>query len=183
MFASSNSLLDASSHELLTQFELVCKNASLITPNQTDIGIADGSHWDLPGVYLWSVVTENTPASEHVVYVGKTKSFRRRIKEYRREFQAHSPNDYKLQVFQHEVQKRDTHATFRLYFRALPAGEITVAENEAVSRFNPMLNQRASISSEARADFKSAFEKYYAAGFNAHFIALGDTHTTNITEA
>ena len=174
MFATSASILDATRRPFLEQFQLVCENASLLTSKETDIGRAEGSQWNLVGVYLWSVITGNSPSAEHVVYIGKTRSFRRRVQEYRRGFQAHSPNDYKLQVFQHVVHDKDELATFRLYFRSVPVEEITATENDAVERFDPVLNRRAPVSSEARSDFQRAFERYYTAGFNAHFTANSD---------
>ena len=37
--------------------------------------------------------------AEYKIYIGKTKSFSYRILNYIGDFQAHSPNDYKLRIF------------------------------------------------------------------------------------
>ena len=48
------------------------------------------------GCYLWLLCHEG---SQFKVYLGGTRSIRRRVKDYGLEFQLHSPNDFKLRLF------------------------------------------------------------------------------------
>src|SRR6266404_9225090 len=49
------------------------------------------------GIYFWVMRQESL---EYKIYVGKTKSLSDRVLNYISEFQPHSPNDYKLRIFQ-----------------------------------------------------------------------------------
>ena len=169
MFSASNALVDEPKRAFLRSCQIVCRNADLLSVDSSDIAKAELEGWNNPGIYIWTVATESKEEIEYVAYVGRTKSLRRRVQEYKRNFQAHSPNDYKLQVFQRVVRSRSENASFRLYFQPLPAEELTESENRAIAQLHPMLNQRPNVSAEVRKEFLAAFESYYSAGFNSLF--------------
>ena len=55
-------------------------------------------------------------SSTYKIYVGKTNALRRRLFEYSSEFQVHSPNDYKLRIFQRFICSQAPSAAFDLYY-------------------------------------------------------------------
>jgi|GWRWMinimDraft_12_1066020.scaffolds.fasta_scaffold59075_1 excinuclease UvrABC nuclease subunit len=117
------------------------------------------------GIYLWTVRPAISHEAEHVVYVGRTNSLSRRLTEYSRGFQPHSVNDYKLQIFHQRILNACPDSRLALYFLQKPIGELTASENEAISQFKPLLNQRLVATKEALSLYKQAFESFYSAGF------------------
>jgi hypothetical protein len=169
MFSSSNALVDEPKLIFFQSCQLVCRNADLLSAESSDLAKAELEEWNNHGIYVWTVTTELEDEIEYVAYVGKTKSLRRRVQEYKRNFQAHSPNDYKLQVFQRVVRSKNVNASFRLYFQPGPVEKLTECENRSIAQLHPMLNQRPNIPAEARREFLAAFESYYSAGFSSLF--------------
>lgn len=121
-----------------------------------------------PGIYLWSVRPGITHVLEHAVYVGRTSSLSRRVYEYTRDFQPHSVNDYKLHIFQQRVLRTHRDARLALYFRNVPSDQLAACETEAIRNLKPLLNQRLLASTEARAQYKKAFESFYSASFESY---------------
>lgn len=122
------------------------------------------------GIYCWTIRPSPAPDCEHVLYVGRTNAIERRFREYRRGFQPHSVNDYKLLVFQQELKRRCTGAHLALYFRPGPHPGKTLQQEEtaAIGEFHPLLNRaRMQVPDAERQAFQAAFERYYAAGFVA----------------
>lgn len=65
------------------------------------------------GCYFWTL---RLAEEEYKVYVGRTRSMRKRFADYANEIQIHAPNDYKLRFFQELVFETDPAASFDLYF-------------------------------------------------------------------
>ncbi|UCV28392.1 GIY-YIG nuclease family protein [Ferribacterium limneticum] len=145
------------------QFDLVCSNANLVNPECGAIGDALNTDLATPGIYYWSMLVGE---SEYKIYVGKTNSLLRRIKDYLKEFQPHSPNDYKLRIFQQAAVKRYPNAKFSLRFFSANVANLTKLENDMVTLLDPLLNQRAKPPAQAKTALQHAFEAYYIAGFS-----------------
>src|SRR5204863_2178276 len=48
------------------------------------------------GIYFWVMAVES---AKYAIYIGQANPLSRRLINYISDFQAHSPNDYKLQIF------------------------------------------------------------------------------------
>jgi len=147
---------------LSRKFVLVLEDANFTTRSQEEIMQSLGRNHNCLGVYFF-VLTIGL--FSYALYIGKTNSITRRVKEYLNEFQAHSPNDYKIQIFQKMVLKKVPKAQFSLYFRDADLNTYTALEKELIEQFNPIMNKRAIAGQGARVAFREAFEKYYRAGF------------------
>lgn len=147
-----------------SKFTLVCEDANLVTPECGMIQDFLKTKNAVPGVYYWSM---RVAESEYKIYVGKTTSLQRRVKDYLKDFQPHSTNDYKLRIFQKAAFVCCPGAVFILRFSECNISDLTGTENEIVFRLRPLLNQRVTPPESAKATLQRAFEDYYAAGFNA----------------
>src|SRR5437763_1551320 len=65
------------------------------------------------GCYLWVM---QCGEARYKIYLGRTGSIRKRARDYSREFQVHSPNDFKLRLFQSFMAKSWPAAKLDLYF-------------------------------------------------------------------
>lgn len=148
--------------EVQTRFSLILSDARLTILRKQDIRSASASLHNGPGVYFWAMGVGN---QSYRIYIGKTKSLARRVSDYMKDFQAHSPNDYKIRIFQQTIFDKHPEAQFRLHFVAASLETYTQVENDWIQRFDPLLNRRASASAGARDSFRKAFEAYYRAGF------------------
>lgn len=148
--------------DIQARFALVLSDARLTIVSKQDISAAAASVQNGPGVYFWMM---GAGGQNYRIYVGKTKSLARRVSDYMKDFQAHSPNDYKIRVFQQTILEKYPEAQFRLYFAAASLEKYTQIENELILRLDPLLNRRASTGAGARESFRKAFEAYYRAGF------------------
>jgi hypothetical protein len=119
---------------------------------------------DQIGVYFWLLRADGRT---YKIYVGKTKSLKRRLSDYLVGFQVHSPNDYKLQFFQDFIFERVPEAKFALFFRRCSSDDLTECETEACRLFRPLINERAHESYPAREKVKNAFKEYYEAIFQS----------------
>ena len=88
------------------------------------------------GIYFWVMRQESL---EYKIYVGKTKSLSDRVLNYISEFQPHSPNDYKLRIFQTFIVTLMPDATLDLYFARTDPFTLTQAENEAIRKYGPTI--------------------------------------------
>lgn len=113
------------------------------------------------GVYFW-VLRQSSDV--YKIYIGRTRSIAKRVRDYHAEFQVHSPNDFKLRFFQEFVHGHFPDATFDLYFRAEPLETCKRIETECIRRYDPMMNQR-SRHHEARVALKASFAEYYSQVF------------------
>ncbi len=110
------------------------------------------------GCYLWLMTL--TPA-RYKIYLGKTSSLLRRVSDYGRDFQIHSPNDYKLRFFQDLLALALPSATMDLYFTSVPLTQCTGRETDLVRRFRPLINVQPAPNDEERRIIQDAFRRYY----------------------
>lgn len=143
-------------------FGLVCLDANLVAREKGDIGRSGGTELAVPGIYFWTVVIAS---ATYNIYIGKTSSLKRRMNDYAKEFQPHSPNDFKLRIFQQAIFEHAPDAVFQLRFRPASLGDCTRLETETVRNFLPLLNERSVPSAETREAFRNAFEEFYRSGF------------------
>ncbi len=125
------------------------------------------THKTIPGVYFW-VLRYRT--RQYKIYIGKTKSLAARLLNYVGEFQPHSPNDYKLRIFAAFATELAPTSVLELHFIESEIGLLGERENEAVRKFNPLLNQRSSPTIEAKEKLKIAFEFYYRSAVEQSLI-------------
>jgi hypothetical protein len=145
---------------LRTDFILLMADTTLYRCNRVDQIIAD--YKKVPGIYFWVM---RHGGRRFRIYIGKTNSMSNRIQNYVVDFQPHSPNDYKLRIFQEFLAGNVPGATLDLYFSPKSLTELTQAENHAVSTYEPLLNQRRRPSADARAALRDAFSRYYRSTF------------------
>ena len=122
----------------------------------------------VPGIYFWLM---NVGSSEYKIYIGKTESLSYRVANYIADFQPHSPNDFKLRVFELFVGELMPSASMSLFFARKGISEITDAENKALKKYRPLLNQRAEPTREAKAQLRDAFTAFYQSSFEAKLKA------------
>ena len=114
------------------------------------------------GLYFFLL---NFDGQQFKIYLGRTNALSRRMKEYTSAFQPHSPNDFKLQVFQRFCSETIPSATMDLYFRRLPASEIKEAEVAAIKLYQPLLNELSQPTVEVRQALQEAFSLYVRSTF------------------
>ncbi len=100
-------------------------------------------------------------AVSYKLYIGKTNSLADRLNFYLSDFQPHSPNDFKLRVFASYLNEIAHSATMDLHFKSVDVRSLTEAENDAVRRYDPILNKLPQPSLDARNRLREAFELYY----------------------
>jgi hypothetical protein len=120
------------------------------------------THKKVAGIYFW-VLRHGT--NEYKLYIGQTNSLANRLLNYVGEFQAHSPNDYKLRIFAAFLAELAPDAELDLYFAQTELGKLREAEKDAIRKYDPLLNKLPSPSAEAKEKLKSAFEFYYRSVF------------------
>jgi len=119
--------------------------------------VPDGS-----GIYFWLMTLDSV---EYKVYIGRTKSLSRRVKEYANEFQPHSPNDYKLRFFQEFMKDAAPGATLDLYSsKEMPKG-LDNEETVAVNEYDPLINVLPKPTSQAKNALMHAYSIYYRSLF------------------
>ena len=121
-------------------------------------------HYNKPGIYLW-VMTYGDSDDLFSIYIGKTKSLSTRVRNYRSEFQPHSPNDFKLRIFQSFLSEHVPDAALDLLFSPRGLDQLTTSENAAIHTYKPMLNIRQAATASARLGLQNAFEQYYRSAF------------------
>lgn len=148
--------------ELETKFQLVLDDANFITRRKEEIRHALPGTCNSSGVYFWVM---NVGEFRYRLYIGKTNSLVRRVADYLKEFQAHSPNDYKIRIFQEAILEFEPMAKFNLYFMQVPLDAYTTLETKLIRQYDPLLNRRAKVGKAARESFRNAFAAFYRAGF------------------
>lgn len=113
---------------------------------------------DISGCYFWLLESADLIAK---IYIGRTKSFRKRFRDYSASFQIHSPNDYKLIIWSQFSSKHFPDAALSFHVCPAEENESKRLETEYVNRFRPLLNERVSSSVDERELVKSAFTDQY----------------------
>ena len=119
----------------LVSFRPVLQNVDLDTVNRKAAELA--SYAKKSGVYCWVMRWRE---ARYKVYVGRTKSLPRRLKEYGNQFQPGVPNDYKLRHFQRWMREEFVGAQLDLYF--VESGDHNALETAIVRKIKPFINER-----------------------------------------
>jgi len=141
-------------------FELVEENVHLRLLG-TPISNADYAGYG-EGLYFFLLNFED---SKFKIYLGRTNTLRRRMREYTSPFQPHSPNDFKLQAFQSYLSDTLPTATLDLLFQRLPSSSLKGAETAGINRYSPLLNEPSQPTREARHALQKAFSQYIRSTF------------------
>src|SRR5882762_2161660 len=120
------------------------------------------THKKASGIYFWVLRHET---NKYKLYIGQTNSLSNRLLNYVSEFQAHSPNDYKLRIFAAFLAELAPQAVLDLYFAVKDVGSLKKAEKDAIRKYDPLLNQLPPPNAEAKEKLKNAFEFYYRSAF------------------
>jgi hypothetical protein len=119
----------------LASFRPVLQNVDLDTVNHKTTELASYSRKS--GVYCWVMRWRE---ARYKVYVGRTNSLPRRLKEYTNKFQPGVPNDYKLRHFQKWMREEFEGAELDLYF--VETGDHNALETAIVWKIKPFINER-----------------------------------------
>lgn len=116
-------------------------------------------HRTAAGLYLWILKLGD---HQYKLYLGRTRSLQRRVDEYCRPFQPHSPNDFKLRVIEAFARRQDRTAILQLFFKCLN-DDLQLAETDAINHLSPLLNKlpRVGEQDKDKAAFEKAFVNYY----------------------
>jgi hypothetical protein len=110
------------------------------------------------GIYFWIMAVES---AKYAIYIGQANPLSRRLRNYISDFQPHSPNDYKLQIFRAFTSELSPPGTLDLYFMPTDAGALTATETAAKRFYLPLLNDLPQPAEEARQKLREAFAEYY----------------------
>jgi hypothetical protein len=120
-------LAGAQAQAMRASFKAVLTGTDLAKCEQVDDVIA--TYKEVSGLYFWVM---RHGAAEYKIDIGKTSSFSYRVLNYVSDFQAHSPNDYKLRIFHAFVSELLPDATLDLYFAPTDPESLASAENAAI---------------------------------------------------
>jgi hypothetical protein len=139
----------------LANFALMLPNVSLDRPERSGLAAYAGKS----GVYCF--VMRQGPSC-YMIYVGRTNSLLRRLKEYGNDFQPGTPNDYKLRHFQRWMREIFTEAELDLYF--VEVREPKALETDILRKVQPFINERMHGDKEALLEsnwafYRESFEK------------------------
>ena len=107
---------------------------------------------------FWVMAIES---AKYAIYIGRADFLSRRLINYIGDFQAHSPNDYKLQIFHAFMSELSPPGTLDLYFKPTDAAALTVTEKAAKRFYRPLLNDLPQPAEEVRQKLREAFAEYY----------------------
>ena len=117
------------------------------------------------GCYFWVMQVEGRA---YKIYLGRTRSIRKRVSDYAIPFQLHSPNDYKLQFFQDLMSETHPGGQLDLYFMPVAGEELKARETELVQLFKPLVNTLPASSPLERQRVREAFAEYYRSVITRH---------------
>jgi len=149
-------LAGGQAQSMRASFEAIFTGTDLAKCDRVDDVIA--TYKKVPGLYFWVM---RHGGAEYKIYIGKTRSFSYRVLNYISDFQAHSPNDYKLRIFHAFVSELLPEAALDLYFARTDLESLTSAENVAVLKYAPMLNKLPPPTIAAKDELRKAFSLYY----------------------
>lgn len=101
------------------------------------------------------------------IYVGQAANVRRRMGDYHRGFQVHSPNDNKLAMFQRWLEEHDPGWTITLRTISVGDDERAAAEADWITRLDPLVNGTGHPDDEARTMVEQAFRHFFCSYFAA----------------
>ena len=104
------------------------------------------------------------------VYVGRTKNFRNRLRDYHREFQVHSPNDRKMSFLQEWLKSGEEQVwQLRLYTLVVEEKEERAKkENKWIKVLKPLVNGTVRVEDRRyKDDVHAAFRNYFHAFFSS----------------
>lgn len=139
---------------LKTEYLLIIENVNLSAIDKNNLEKITDNY----GVYFWLMNYENQP---YKIYIGKTKDLKRRINEYKSNFQIHSPNDFKLRFFQDFMNKYLNSSSLDLYFMKCQKDDYTEKETNAINLFNPIINVKSQTSDKIKDKMRQCFQEYY----------------------
>lgn len=116
----------------------------------------------VPGVYFWLLKHKSAYYS---IYVGQTVSLSGRLGTYLGSFQAHAPNDFKLQIFFDFVTEQVPGADFELYFLETDRSNLHSEEGRAIKKYSPLLNNLPQPTKEEKEKLQNVFSSYYRSVF------------------
>ena len=93
-------------------------------------------------VYFWRM---RHGGEEYKIYVGRTKSLPRRLREYRNKFQPGVPNDFKLRHFQSWAYDKFPGSLLDLYATLRDDNQAVV--KEVWRKTKPFINERTTVQS------------------------------------
>lgn len=96
--------------------------------------------------------------------MGRTTSLARRMGHYRRAFQPHSPNDYKIRCFQEFAAARWPDAAFDLHFSECECENCRDKETHTIRRYKPLINT-LEHTARLRDPLRDAYSAFYNAAF------------------
>lgn len=127
--------------------------------------IVDGS-----GCYLWTMRLHDT---SYAIYVGRTTSIVRRVRDYGGEFQIQSPNDFKIRLVDEVLSERFPDAVFDLYFEQVEPAECNAREQSLIAAFRPLVNNLPRPTPEERSAVEQAYRRFYSELIHRHLAGDG----------
>jgi hypothetical protein len=151
-------LVAESDTEMLAHFQLLSPRVDLSLVATLLPALPDTS-----GCYLWLM---RIGQERYKIYVGRTRSVRKRLKDYGLAFQMQSPNDFKLQLFQLFMADTWHDAELELYFVECPEADLKERERMLINSLHPLINNLRVPSPEERRSAQQAFTSYYNNALN-----------------
>jgi hypothetical protein len=125
---------------------------------------------DKKSVYFWRM---RHGGEVFKIYVGKTNSLPRRLREYSNKFQPGVPNDFKLRHFQSWSRQQFPGSALDLL--AVQRDDHQAIETEVWRKTKPLINERAGVCSQA---LKGSHFAYYKNIFESKIKSQGATRLT-----
>jgi excinuclease UvrABC nuclease subunit len=118
------------------------------------------------GCYFWVARFDNRDVK---LYIGRTKSLRKRVKDYSIEFQVGAANDFKLRLVLGALASTCETLEVNLYFKEIESlDELKAAETELVRSFRPLVNSLPPPSQLEREMVLEAYRSYYVSVLTRH---------------
>jgi hypothetical protein len=123
-------------------------------------GVAEES-----GCYVWIM---RIGSESYSIYVGRTNSIVRRVRDYGGSFQVHSPNDFKLRLVEEALGEVFEAALFDLYFEPCPLRECSDRERSLIAFFRPLVNDLPKPTAWERERVEDAYRAFYRSVVGRH---------------
>lgn len=103
-------------------------------------------------------------------YIGKAASLRKRLNDYHRGFQVHSPNDGKMRFLQEWLQQEDPGWRLCLYTIAVGVRDISRKEGEWIAELKPLVNGTIRADSSHKEEVRTAYRGYFHGFFRKRIL-------------